>query len=73
MNYYCPEDSELFAFCLNSRRWLVFMDMTGRYLKICPNKGQCSHLSCGYFEERKPTKGLLIKLGKLKTFFEGEK
>jgi len=54
------------AWCQNSRRWLVFMDLIGRYPKTCPYNGDCD--GCGYFEERQPSKYLLRKEGLLKEF-----
>jgi len=43
------------AFCLNSKRWLVFMDLRGSYPKTCPCRGRCYEEHCGYIEEREPT------------------
>ncbi len=52
-------EEQLFAYCHNSRRWLLFMDLAGHYPSTCPYEGDCDR--CGYFEERKPTKYLLRK------------
>jgi len=48
-----------FGYCQNSRRWLLFMDMFGRYPASCPYDGDCDE--CGYFEEKTATKYLLRK------------
>lgn len=48
------------GFCLNSRRWLVFMDAWGIYPKTCPYDGDCDQ--CGYFVKREETDYLRRKL-----------
>ena len=58
------------AFCWNSRRWLVFMDLVGKYPATCPNKGDCD--GCGYFEEREPTEYLERKKRDIGFKKEGE-
>lgn len=52
--------SEKQGFCTNSRRWLVFMDLIGRYPSTCPYDGDCDR--CGYFKEREPTSYVLRKM-----------
>lgn len=52
------------AFCLNSRRWLVFMDLFMNYPSTCPHEGDCD--GCGYFQLREPTKYLKKKERDLK-------
>jgi len=56
--------SEIAGFCLNSRRWLEFMDLFGSYPSTCPYDGDCDY--CGYFKERKVTKYLLKKRKELR-------
>ena len=51
------EEEHAFGFCRNSRRWLLFMDLRGKYPDTCPYEGKCDQ--CSYFEERKPTKYLM--------------
>ena len=63
---------EKMAWCQNSRRWLVFMDLAMRYPEFCPHNGQCAKGYCGYFEERTPSKYVLRKLAVLQTFTEKE-
>jgi len=41
-------------FCLNSRRWVVFMDLDhGKYPATCPYDGAC-HI-CGYSTKKEAT------------------
>jgi len=51
------EEEHTFGFCTNSRRWLLFMDLRGKYPDTCPYEGKCDQ--CSYFRERKPTKYLM--------------
>lgn len=46
-----------FGFCLNSKRWLLFMDLLGVYPSTCPDKGDCDR--CGYFTEKEETRYLI--------------
>ncbi len=51
--------SDTYAFCLNSRRWVIFMDLVGPP-RSCTYIGQQGRVSCvgercGYYEERPPT------------------
>jgi hypothetical protein len=49
---------ETMAFCWNSRRWVILLDIFGS-LETCPERGMgerdCIGKGCGYYEERKPT------------------
>lgn len=64
-------DNHTYAFCRNSRRWLIFMDMIGRYPSTCANQvahqAECDN--CTYLEEREPTKYLLEQLRILHGFY----
>jgi len=64
---------EPYAFCINSRRWIAFMDASISYPKSCPYKGSCTTMGfrCDYFQEYQPTKYLLSKLKKINACKEG--
>lgn len=52
---------EKYAFCQNSRRWVITMDIRGRYPQTCPYDplDQCDEQHCGYYCEREPSRYLL--------------
>jgi len=57
------------AFCLNSRRWIEFMDLENHYPETCPNEGDCD--GCGYYVERLETHYLRRKRRILHTVLGG--
>ena len=67
------EPDQVVGFCTNSRRWVDFMLPTPP--KSCPYLGwqgqsHCSDHSCGYYEERTPTRSYKKKLDTLKRCFD---
>ena len=59
--------SDKVGFCLNSRIWIGIYPNSP---PACPNEEECE--SCGYYEEREPTKYLQWKWKKIWKCFEEE-
>lgn len=52
--------TEKYAFCQNSRRWIITMDIRGSYPETCPyDPLECNEQTCGYYCEKEPSRYLL--------------
>jgi len=49
-----------YAFCHNTRRWMVLQDLKVVEMPSCPHEGRCDE--CDYHEEREPTRYLKARM-----------